>query len=291
MKLATLETPGGDRVVSVIESPAGRQFVDLRAVDPELPGCLKGVLRAKDGLSRAAAANERGIASKMFIEGRLRAPIPRPGKVICIGLNYRDHAAESGMEVPPEPVVFGKFGNTVIGPDESIRLPAVAQQVDYEAELVVVIGREAYGVSKEQALDYVAGYMNGHDVSARDWQIGRPGKQWLLGKTPDTFAPTGPWLVTADDVPDPHVLQVQLRLNGETMQDGNTREFIFGVDELIAYLSQLMTLEPGDIIFTGTPAGVGMGRNPQVWLKGGDVTEVEITGLGTLRNPVVAAGR
>lgn len=161
--------------------------------------------------------------------------------------------------------------------------------MDYEAELVVVIGRSAYCVAKDDAFDYVAGYMNGHDVSARDWQKGRPGGQWLLGKTPDTFAPTGPWLVTADEVDDPHALCVKLRLNGETMQDGNTSEFIFGVDEIIAHVSQLFTLEPGDIIFTGTPPGVGMARDPRVFLKPGDTVDVEVAGLGTLTNPVESA--
>jgi len=210
-----------------------------------------------------------------------------PGKVICIGLNYKDHAAESGMEPPPEPVVFNKFPQAVIGPDEAIRLPAVCRDVDYEAELVVVIGRRGKHIPRGEALGHVAGYMNGNDVSARDWQIHKPGKQWLLGKTPDTFAPTGPWLVTADEVADSRKLSIKLRLNGQTMQDSSTRELIFGVDELIAYVSQLVMLEPGDLIFTGTPPGVGMARKPPVWLKAGDVCEVEIAGLGVLKNPVV----
>jgi 2-keto-4-pentenoate hydratase/2-oxohepta-3-ene-1,7-dioic acid hydratase in catechol pathway len=184
--------------------------------------------------------------------------------------------------------VFSKFSSAVIGPEEPIRLPAVSSQVDYEAELVIVIGHGGYRIPRERALAAVAGYTNGHDVSARDWQIGRPGKQWLLGKTADTFAPVGPWLVTADEVGDPHDLAVTLRLNGETMQRGRTNELIFGVDELIAYISQLVTLSPGDLIFTGTPPGVGMGRKPPVWLKAGDAVEVECEGLGVLRNPVVA---
>jgi 2-keto-4-pentenoate hydratase/2-oxohepta-3-ene-1,7-dioic acid hydratase in catechol pathway len=211
-----------------------------------------------------------------------------PGKVICIGLNYKDHAAESGMEPPPEPVVFNKFPQAVIGPEESIRLPAVCREVDYEAELVVVIGTRGKHIPRNQALSHVAGYMNGNDVSARDWQIHKPGKQWLLGKTPDTFAPTGPWLVTADEIADSKKLSIKLRLNGQTMQDSSTRELIFGVDELIAYVSQLVRLEPGDLIFTGTPPGVGMARKPPVWLKSGDQCEVEIAGLGVLKNPVVA---
>lgn len=289
MKLATLATESGDRIVGVVGDDAAPQFVDLAAMDAALPRSLRALLAAEDGLARAASALAAGAAAGRFCTGRLKAPIPDSGKILCIGLNYRDHARESGMEPPPEPVVFGKFGNTIIGPEAPIRLPAVSTQVDYEAELVVVIGRRGYRIPRAAALAHVAGYMNGHDVSARDWQIGRPGKQWLLGKTPDTFAPIGPWLVTADDIPDPHNLSIRLRLNGRTMQDGCTRELIFGVDELIAYVSQLMTLEPGDLIFTGTPAGVGMGRNPPVFLQPGDVVEVEIAGLGTLRNPVASA--
>jgi len=287
MKLATLSTTGGTRVVAVDPSAGDDRYVDLAAVDASLPASLRELLAAEGGVERAAAAAEKGLAAGQFVEGTIQAPIPDPGKVICIGLNYRDHAEESGMAIPEEPVCFSKFGNSIIGPGESIRLPAVSQQVDYEAELVVVIGKRAYGVAREDAFDYVAGYMNGHDVSARDWQIGKPGKQWLLGKTPDTFAPIGPWLVTRDEVADPHAMDISLRLNGETMQSGNTREFIFGVDELIAYLTQIMTLEPGDIIFTGTPPGVGMARDPQVFLKPGDQVEVEIAGLGVLGNPVV----
>jgi 2-keto-4-pentenoate hydratase/2-oxohepta-3-ene-1,7-dioic acid hydratase in catechol pathway len=289
MKLATLATPAGDRLVGVVGDPAKPQYVDLCAVDRSLPATMKSLLAAKDGLQNAAFAILKGTRDKTFVEGKLRAPIPDPGKVICIGLNYRDHAAESGMEVPSEPVCFGKFGNTIIGPGEAIRLPAVSSQVDYEAELVVVIGRRGYRIPRERAFEHVAGYMNGHDVSARDWQIGKPGKQWMLGKTPDTFAPIGPWLVTADEVADPHDLPVRLRLNGALMQNGSTREFIFGIDVLIAYLSQIMTLEPGDIIFTGTPPGVGQSRKPPVFLKPGDVAEVEVGELGVLRNPVVAA--
>lgn len=264
------------------------RFVDLQEIDRSLSGSMRELLAGEEGLAKAAVALALGISQQKFIQGQLRAPIPDPGKVICIGLNYRDHAAESGMEPPPEPVVFSKFSSAVIGPDEAIRLPVVSSQVDYEAELVVVIGRRGYRIPRAKAFQHVAGYTNGHDVSARDWQIGKPGKQWLLGKTADTFAPLGPWLVTADEVSDPHDLEVQLRLNGQTMQRGHTRELIFGVDELIAYVSQLVTLEPGDVIFTGTPPGVGMGRKPPVWLQPGDDVEVEITGLGVLRNPVVA---
>ena len=284
MRLATISTANGERVVAVRDG----KYIDLCEADSRLPLTLKELLVRDANLSQARAAADRGQAAGSFVTGRLLAPILSPGKVICIGLNYRDHAAESGMEPPPEPVVFSKFSQSVIGPEEPVRLPAVCREVDYEAELVVVIGRRGKHIPRGEALKYVAGYMNGNDVSSRDWQINKPGKQWLLGKTPDTFAPTGPWLVTADEVPDSRNLAIALRLNGKTMQNSSTRELIFGVDELIAYISQLVALDPGDLIFTGTPPGVGMARKPPVWLKPGDVCEVEIAGLGVLRNPVVA---
>ncbi len=287
MRLATLETQDGLRVVAVTGDGAEIQYVDLHAADSSIPRSLKALLSQDDGLDRASAALQTGQADGLFVEGALQAPIPRPDKVICIGLNYRDHAEESGMPIPEEPVCFSKFSHTVIGPGTAIQLPPVAHQVDYEAELVAVIGKHGKNISETDARSHVAGYMNGHDVSARDWQIGKPGGQWMLGKTPDTFAPTGPYLVTADEIADPHQLPIRLRLNGETMQDSNTSEFIFNIDQLIAYLSQLITLEPGDLIFTGTPPGVGMARTPPVFLKPGDTVEIEIDGLGTLKNPVV----
>ena len=217
---------------------------------------------------------------------RLVSPVPRPGKLICIGLNYRDHARESGMAIPERPVVFSKFTTSVIGPDQPVLLPAISTQVDYEAELAVVIGRKARRVPKERALDHVLGYTNFNDVSARDLQFAD--SQWQRGKSCDTFAPMGPFLVTADEVPDPHRLGIRLRLNGRTLQDSNTDQLIFGVPELVAFLSESITLEPGDVIATGTPPGVGFARKPPIYLKDGDVMEVEIDGLGVLRNTVRA---
>jgi 2-keto-4-pentenoate hydratase/2-oxohepta-3-ene-1,7-dioic acid hydratase in catechol pathway len=218
---------------------------------------------------------------------RLLPPIPDPPKIVCIGLNYRDHAAESGAPIPKEPVLFSKYATALIGHGAPIVLPPVSQEVDYEAELVIVIGKRGRHVNKDQAMSYVAGYTIGHDVSARDWQLKKDGKQWMVGKTFDTFAPTGPHLVTTDEVPDPHSLPIRLRLNGQRMQESTTKQMIFGVGEIVAYLSQVFTLEPGDLIFTGTPPGVGFARKPPVFLKPGDVAEVEIEGLGVLRNPVV----
>jgi 2-keto-4-pentenoate hydratase/2-oxohepta-3-ene-1,7-dioic acid hydratase in catechol pathway len=220
-------------------------------------------------------------------EVKLLPPVPDPHKILCIGLNYRDHAAETGAQIPRDPVVFSKFATALVAPDEPIVLPPVSQKVDFEAELVLVVGKKGKSIPKGSAREYLAGYTVGHDVPARDWQIEKDGKQWLLGKTFDTFAPTGPHLVTADEVPDPHALGIRLRLNGQMMQDSSTKQMIFGAEELLAYISQVVTLQPGDLIFTGTPPGVGIARKPPVWLKGGDVVEVEIDTLGVLRNPVV----
>jgi len=290
VKLASLETSAGIRVVAVHQRDGETQFVDLRSIDGSLPLSLKALLAQEDGIARAAAAARDESAGGHLVTGRLLAPIIEPGKVICIGLNYRDHAAESGMDIPSEPVCFSKFSQAVIGPDAAIELPAVSKQVDYEAELVAVIGRCGKNIAAADALSYVAGYTNGNDVSARDWQIGRPGGQWLLGKTHDTFAPLGPWLVTADEIADPNQLGIRLRLGGETMQESNTQKFIFTIQQIIEHLSKVITLQPGDVIFTGTPPGVGMARKPPVFLKPGDEVEVEIDGLGILRNPVTAAG-
>jgi 2-keto-4-pentenoate hydratase/2-oxohepta-3-ene-1,7-dioic acid hydratase in catechol pathway len=216
---------------------------------------------------------------------RLLPPVPPPEKIICIGLNYRDHAIETGAEIPTEPVVFSKFNSTLIGHGDSIRLPEVAHEVDYEAELVVIIGRTAKHVSADRAMDYVFGYSCGHDVSARDWQKGRPGGQWLLGKTFDTFAPVGPCLVTTQEIPDPSNLRVRMHLNGEVVQDSTTAQLIFDIPSLIAHLTKIVTLKPGDLIFTGTPPGVGAARNPPMFLKPGDQCTVEIDGIGRLSNP------
>lgn len=218
---------------------------------------------------------------------KLLAPIARPGKIICIGLNYRDHAAESNMPIPESPIIFSKFASCVIGPDESVLLPTHSSQVDYEAELAVVIGRRAKFVARDKAYDYVLGYANFNDVSARDFQFAD--KQWVRGKSCDTFAPLGEYIATTDEISEPHNLSIKLRLNNQTMQNSSTDQLIFGIPELIEFLTQSITLEPGDVIATGTPPGVGFARKPPVYLKDGDVMEVEIEGLGTLRNTVEAA--
>ena len=217
------------------------------------------------------------------------APIPQPNKIICIGLNYRDHVEESGAESPKSPIIFSKFNTCVIGANEAILLPQGSEQVDYEAELAVVIGKKAKNIAKETAMEYVFGYTNFNDVSARDFQFADG--QWTRGKSCDTFAPTGEFVATKDEISDPHNLRIQFRLNGETLQNSNTKELIFKIPELIEFLSKSITLEPGDVIATGTPPGVGFARKPPIFLKDGDTAEVEIEGLGILSNPVRNAGR
>ncbi len=284
MRLVTYQSASGPRVAGLRDE----MIVDLNLADSAVPSCVKQLLgQGPDGIRKAEAALAAG--EPMAIESvKMTAPIPRPEKIICIGLNYADHAREGGHEPPSVPVMFAKFSSTASAHDEPIVLPQLSQEVDYEAELVVVIGVGGRHIPKDEALTHVAAYCCGNDVSARDWQLKKPGGQWLLGKSFDSFAPFGPALVTADEVPDPANLRIQLRLNGEVMQDSNTNQLIFPVAELIAYVSGVCTLVPGDLIFTGTPSGVGFARDPQVFLKPGDVTEVEIEGLGILRNPVIA---
>lgn len=216
----------------------------------------------------------------------MAAPLDTPGKIICVGLNYRDHAEESGMAIPTSPILFTKFANTVIGPGEPIVIPPFTTQVDYEAELAVVIGRRAAQVSVDEARSYVAGYTCANDVSARDLQFADG--QWYRGKGLDTFCPLGPRLATPDEIPDPQDLGIRCIVNGTTLQDSTTAQMIFSVDEIISFISQGITLEPGDVILTGTPVGVGFARTPPIFLADGDVVRVEIDGIGALENPVKA---
>jgi 2-keto-4-pentenoate hydratase/2-oxohepta-3-ene-1,7-dioic acid hydratase in catechol pathway len=220
-------------------------------------------------------------------KARLRAPIAHPQKITCVGLNYADHAREGGVEPPPEPVFFLKSHNTICGPGDPIKLPPNSSQVDYEAEFAVVIGKRGSRIPESEAHKYIAGYTILHDVSARDMQFSD--KQWYRGKSCDTFAPTGPWIVTPDEIPDPHTLRISLTLNGETLQDSNTSNLIFKVPFLISFLSQSVTWEVGDLISTGTPPGVGFARKPPVWMKAGDTVSVTVEGIGTLTNPVKGA--
>ncbi len=212
--------------------------------------------------------------------------IPVPQKIVCVGLNYRDHAEEQGVELPKRPLLFAKWPNTLIADGDPIRIPAISQNVDYEAELGVVIGRRASGVSVDDALDFVDGYVVANDVSGRDLQFSDG--QWVRGKSLDTFLPVGD-LVPAAEVPDPQALPIRAILNGEVMQDSSTSNMIFGVADIVAFVSQAITLEPGDLIITGTPAGVGAFRDPKVWLQPGDEIAIEIEGVGRIANPVVQA--
>jgi 2-keto-4-pentenoate hydratase/2-oxohepta-3-ene-1,7-dioic acid hydratase in catechol pathway len=220
---------------------------------------------------------------------RIGACVAGTGKFICIGLNYSDHAAETGATVPPEPIIFMKATSAIVGPDDDLLIPRGSVKTDWEVELGVVIGRQAKYVSEAEALDHVAGYCVSHDVSERAFQAERQG-QWTKGKSCDTFGPIGPWLVTKDEVEDPQNLGMWLKVNGQTMQDGSTRTMVYGVAFLVSYLSQFMSLMPGDIISTGTPPGVGMGMKPPRYLKAGDVVELGIEGLGSQRQDVKADG-
>ncbi len=266
----------------------GERVYDLNRLDAALPGEMLAFLEAgPDALTKAQAAVAKAAAEDALPldQVTLKAPIPRPGKIICIGKNYLDHAAETGGAIPQHPMVFGKFANTVIGHGEAIVVPPAVKEPDYEGELGVVIGRRGREIPQADALSYVAGYLPVNDVSARDWQMRTT--QYTLGKTVDTFFPMGPALVTADEVSDVQNLAIRTTINGEVLQEGNTRQMIFSVAALIQDMSQVMTLEPGDVIATGTPSGVGMARKPPRWLRDGDIVRVEIEQVGVLENPVV----
>jgi len=284
MRLISYYSDQGPRAAAL----RGNEVVDLQVADPLLPASMRELLAAGEGIWPQVAAAAAEGTGKPLSEVRLAPPVPDPRKIICIGLNYADHAKETGVEPPSEPVVFSKFLTALIPHEQPIALPAVSPEVDYEAELVAVIGKGGRHIPAERALEHVAGYTCGNDVSARDWQKNKPSKQWLLGKSFDTFAPCGPVLVTADEVGDPANLRIQLRLNGQTMQDSSTSQLIYGIAHLVSYLSQVVTLEPGDLLYTGTPPGVGMARKPPVFLQPGDLVEIEIERIGLLRNRVVA---
>jgi 2-keto-4-pentenoate hydratase/2-oxohepta-3-ene-1,7-dioic acid hydratase in catechol pathway len=258
-------------------------IVDLHAADAGIPGTMLELLAGGDAMiARAGAALASGTAmqsSSVTIE----APVPRPGKALAIGLNYRDHASETGQELPKYPIVFSKVTTCIVGPGVAIERPRESTMVDWEGELCFVIGKRGRRIAAGDALDHVAGYMNGNDVSVRDWQS--HAATWTMGKGFDTHGPTGPWLVTRDEI-DPSDLDIRTLVNGEEVQHSNTAQLIFDVPAIIEYLSAAFTLEPGDVVFTGTPSGVGVARNPRRFLKHGDVVRVEIAGLGVLENPV-----
>ena len=269
-------------------------------VPADMIGILEAGERAQAAIREAEGYVREGLVSGEQAEGLMRdgvvymrsevalkAPVPRPGKLILLGLNYRDHAEETGQQIPEVPTLFAKYNNSVVGPGAAIIIPRATEQIDYEAEFAFVIGRRGHRVPRERALDYVAGYTIINDVSARDYQFVT--SQWLVGKTFDTHCPMGPALVLKDEIPDPHALDLSLSIAGEVLQRSNTRQLIFKIPETVEYLSQVMTLDPGDVISTGTPAGVGFTRKPPRWLRPGETVRVEIAGLGALENPVIKA--
>ena len=275
-----------DNILDLNRATGGRAPADMLSLldggDPLLDE-IRTALDAARSAARAGASASGIIVSRSLPGVRLEAPVPRPGKALAIGLNYRDHAEESGQALPKYPIVFSKVSTCIVGPGAAVQRPRASSSVDWEAELCFVIGRRGRHIPAASALDYVAGYMCGNDVSVRDWQFHNP--TWMIGKGFDTHGPTGPWLVTRDEV-DPTNLDVKCFLNGEQVQSSNTKHLIFDVPALIEYISTAFTLEPGDVVFTGTPAGVGVSRKPPVFLKHGDTVRVEITGLGALENPV-----
>jgi 2-keto-4-pentenoate hydratase/2-oxohepta-3-ene-1,7-dioic acid hydratase in catechol pathway len=283
MKLITFSRPGGgaepgvlieDRVVS-LRAAGFHDVISVLAAGAEGRDAVEGY--AGDAPSDAVAH---------LHEVTLLAPIVRPPKLFCVGLNYRDHAAESKLEIPGVPTIFNKLPNVVIGPGAPIVLPKNSQKPDYEAEFAFVIGKGGRHIAGGDWREHVAGYTIINDVSARDFQMATT--QWLMGKTFDTFAPMGPWIVTADEIEDPHDLAISLEINGEQLQNSNTGELIFRIPELVQFLSSVVTLEPGDVVATGTPAGVGFARKPPRWLRAGDQVTIRVSGIGELSNPVIA---
>jgi 2-keto-4-pentenoate hydratase/2-oxohepta-3-ene-1,7-dioic acid hydratase in catechol pathway len=277
VKLLRVGPPGAERPAVLSDDGA---LLDLSRV----VGDIDSAFLAGDGVERVRTAVASGVLP--VLDGgveRVGPPIARPGKILCIGLNYRDHAAETGAPVPPEPVVFMKAPNTIVGPTDDVLVPRGSRKTDWEIELGVVIGATArYLDSPADARAVIAGYATSHDVSEREFQLERGG-QWDKGKSCETFNPLGPWLVTADEVPEPQALGMRLWVNGVIRQDSSTKNMIFGVDHLVWYLSQFLVLEPGDLVNTGTPAGVALGQPDQPYLRAGDVVELEIDGLGRQR--------
>ena len=288
MRLVTFDAGAGARAGAVLEDVVA----DLNVASVgRLPARVIDLLAQDGGLEQAcelagSPGAFKGEGVHRLADVRLLAPIPRPGRVAALGMNYIDHAAEGGADVPSEPVIFSKAPTSVIGPGEAIVLPEASKKVDYEAELAFVIGRRCKLAPAQEAMDYVAGYTVVHDVSARDYQLEKPCGQWHLGKSFDTFCPMGPWIVTADEIPDPHDLAVSCEVSGEVLQSSTTSAMVFRIPVIIEYLTRVFTLEPGDVVATGTPHGVGMARTPPRWLRSGDVVRCTVEGVGTLENPV-----
>ncbi|XP_069475205.1 oxaloacetate tautomerase fahd2, mitochondrial isoform X2 [Ambystoma mexicanum] len=288
MRLVQFQSPnsGGPRIG--IEEKDGGDIIDLNAFDSSLPRNMRAFL--EEG-GTALEAAKRALDSRQHIVSRslvhLLSPITGPDKVICVGMNYVDHCLEQNVAIPKEPIIFSKFPSSIVGPSDEIVLPKESQEVDWEVELAFVIGKKGKNIKEEHAMEHVAGFTVAHDVSDRDWQMKRNGKQWLLGKTFDTFCPLGPALITRDALSDPHNLGIRCRVNGELVQNSNTNQMIFKTEALVSWVSRFVTLFPGDVFLTGTPPGVGVFRKPPVFLKAGDTVQCEIDQLGEICNKVV----
>ena len=282
MKLATFTQGGSTRIGVVV----GDEITDLVAAAPDLPREMKALLAAGDAaLDAAHIAADAGASRLALTDVKLEAPVPRPGKFIGIGLNYKDHIEESRAKTPEHPMMFNKQSTCVVGPGAPVHVPKASHVVDYEGELGFVVGRRCRHVSRDDAADVIAGYLVVNDVSVRDWQLRVP--TWTIGKSFDTHGPIGPWLVTADELPNPHQLRLRTWVNGDLRQESNTKELIFDCFALVEHLSKSFTLEPGDVIATGTPSGVGVLRKPPLLLKAGDRVRIEIEGIGEIDNPVI----
>ncbi|HEY5640111.1 MAG TPA: fumarylacetoacetate hydrolase family protein [Dehalococcoidia bacterium] len=280
MRLATFIHEGRTRIGALTRTG---HLLDLSAADPQLPQAMIELLSQDGWLERARKA-AGGAPEILPTDVQLEAPVPRPGKVLAIGLNYRDHAEESGQEIPQRPMVFAKVPTCIVGPGHPVYIPRVSRAVDWEAELCFVIGRKARYVKAADAVQYIAGYTIGNDISVRDWQLHSP--TWMMGKGFDTHGPLGPAIATPDEF-DPGSAHIRLFVNDEMKQNSTLDQLIFSVGEIVEYLSTGFTLEPGDVIYTGTPAGIGAASHPPKFLKAGDIVRVEIGGLGVLENPVL----
>ncbi|XP_017323060.1 fumarylacetoacetate hydrolase domain-containing protein 2 isoform X2 [Ictalurus punctatus] len=286
MRLVQFRRRGAEGSARVgVESANG--VVDLKAFDQTVPSTMREFLElGEKGIECAQRAMSSGKCVLPHTDIQLLAPVTGPGKVVCVGMNYRDHCLEQNAPIPTEPIIFSKFPSSIAGPYDDIHLPNESQEVDWEVELAFVIGKKGKHVKEEDALGHVAGFTVANDVSARDWQM-RNGKQWLLGKTFDTFCPLGPALVTTEALKDVHNLGIRCLVNGDVVQDSNTSQLIFKTEKVVAWVSQFVTLYPGDVFLTGTPPGVGVFRKPPIFLKTGDVVECQIEGIGSIRNTVV----
>jgi 2-keto-4-pentenoate hydratase/2-oxohepta-3-ene-1,7-dioic acid hydratase in catechol pathway len=284
MRLVTFEESGSARAGLV----AGTGIIDLAKSDPSIPSDMIALIREWPALESRVRALVSATPDFPLSGVRLMAPVPHPQKILAIGLNYADHIEESGVPKPDRQIWFSKLPSAVNGPYDPIQIPKASTSVDYEAEFVVIIGKRCRHVAKEKAAGVIFGYCAGNDVSVRDWQFHT--SQWILGKSFDTHAPFGPWIVTPDEVGDPHTLGIRCLVNGEVRQNSNTRHLVFNVFDQIALLSQALTLEPGDVIFTGTPGGVGFAAKPPTFLKAGDTVRVEIDRIGALEAGMVPEG-